>query len=550
MSKFKKMKDPIYGYVDIPDDIVKKIIDTEGFQRLRDVIQTSYSPLYASSLHNRFVHSIGVYHLSGYVVEAIKADVEEVLGDTTKEYLDIFRLACLLHDVGHAPFSHTGEEFYLKDGKRDELHKRIAQLTGDATILKEIREQSYKAAPHELMSVIVALNLYGAHIEDEYKSFFARCITGYKYADENNPKALIWNCMIEMLNSNVIDVDKMDYLIRDAYTAGFETIAIDYERFLTNVRVHRNQQASGYTICFSKAALSIVENIVYARDMEKKWIQNHPSVLYECNLLKNIFEKIIDVYFENNYIEERSLYTEGITLQNNDRIRLLSDSDIRYLMKQLKKASCVEEFMNRNQRRHPMWKTEAEYKAIFLDAENELIGLIEEVDSLMDAFRTLGIPFEINQQSIEIFRSELDLFECEKKSATEKNSVQYIDQSIEIYKKHIEFMKIFEDYSTIEGLKFDFVILKTDQFNSGFGNAELAELKLMLPEMKDLCRFGEISGALKATNAKKSYFYLYYNREGAKSSLVCMRDLVKALVQYGAGRCAENKAIRISDRMC
>ena len=59
----KKFRDPIYGYIAIDEQLVKDVIDTAAFQRLRDIIQTSYAPLYSSAVHNRFVHSIGVYHL-------------------------------------------------------------------------------------------------------------------------------------------------------------------------------------------------------------------------------------------------------------------------------------------------------------------------------------------------------------------------------------------------------------------------------------------------------------------------------------------------------
>lgn len=59
----KKLKDPIYGYISIPTEYVEKIIDTAPFQRLRRIIQTSYAPLYSSAVHNRFVHSMGVFYL-------------------------------------------------------------------------------------------------------------------------------------------------------------------------------------------------------------------------------------------------------------------------------------------------------------------------------------------------------------------------------------------------------------------------------------------------------------------------------------------------------
>ena len=116
MESTKKIKDPIYGYISVPTEYVDSIIDTPNFQRLRRVIQTSYTPLYSSAVHNRFVHSLGVYHLGQRVADILS---KEFVDNNYKVHIDItdfgriFALACLMHDVGHAPFSHTGEVFIL-----------------------------------------------------------------------------------------------------------------------------------------------------------------------------------------------------------------------------------------------------------------------------------------------------------------------------------------------------------------------------------------------------------------------------------------------------
>ena len=98
MNKVKIFKDPIYCYVEIDDELIKKVIDTPNFQRLRRIIQTSYGPLYATALHNRFTHSIGVYHLGKIAIEVIlskNSDLFSFFPNLKK----IFLLACLLHDV-------------------------------------------------------------------------------------------------------------------------------------------------------------------------------------------------------------------------------------------------------------------------------------------------------------------------------------------------------------------------------------------------------------------------------------------------------------------
>lgn len=188
MTKNKRFKDPVYGYIDIDENVIQNIVDTAGFQRLRNVIQTSYAPLYSSAVHNRFVHSLGVYHLGSIVAKNLSSNRERYPEiEDIDRILYIFELACLLHDVGHAPFSHTGEAYYLENGTRDSLHKTIIELTEDVDLIEEIAGKNYKAAPHELMSVIVALREYGFLFNDkEEKSFFSRCIIGYPFAKKKS----------------------------------------------------------------------------------------------------------------------------------------------------------------------------------------------------------------------------------------------------------------------------------------------------------------------------------------------------------------------------
>ena len=81
----------------------------------------------------------------------------------------------MLHDLGHAPFSHTGEGYYLEKGDRTLLHNSIIELSNDSDLQEEIKNRNYNAAPHELMSVIVSLKqFYNLFQSEAEKSFFAR----------------------------------------------------------------------------------------------------------------------------------------------------------------------------------------------------------------------------------------------------------------------------------------------------------------------------------------------------------------------------------------
>ena len=290
MKDYKRVKDPIYGYIKIPVTYMTNIVDTAVFQRLRRIIQTSYSPLYSSAVHNRFVHSMGVFYLGELTVNQLINEVQQKVNSPMdlEGIGELFKLACLLHDVGHAPFSHTGEGFYLgKNHDYTQLHNKLIETIGNENFSKDIPEDSSSAAaPHEIMSAIIGILEFEMFFDSvEQKEFFARCITGYKYSEgtiENNIK----NCFISMLNSKVIDVDKLDYLIRDAYITGFDTVNIDFERLLSSLTMSKDNGKN--KIAYYKNAISVIENVVYAHDAERKWIQTHPVVLYEAYILQHI----------------------------------------------------------------------------------------------------------------------------------------------------------------------------------------------------------------------------------------------------------------------
>lgn len=460
MKEYKRVKDPIYGYIRMPVQYMTNIVDTAVFQRLRRIIQTSYAPLYSSAVHNRFVHSMGVFYLGELAANQLIKEVREKtnLSADLDNFGELFKLACLLHDVGHAPFSHTGEDFYLEeDHDYTQLHHKLIEVIGNEDFSADIPENSsLAAAAHEIMSAIIGISEFEQFFDETgKKEFFARCITGYQYSDET-PENNIKNCFISMLNSKVIDVDKLDYLIRDAYITGFDTVNIDFERLLSSLTISEN--GAKYRTAYYKNAISVIENVVYAHDAERKWIQTHPVVLYEIYILQHIMgylsEKMDDG--ESKLFSLESLSKKGQRFRNGLSVSLLCDDDIIYLMKNTFRNELCEEFFERRIRRHPVWKSEAE-----LDSETRKVQLADK-------------------------------------------------------KMILKVVHSLEKYADEKEIDCNFIILMASQFNSGFGKPDFSKTNIVFQtkEGEKNAEVGEIVSSLEAKERERdNFFYLFYKRK-------------------------------------
>lgn len=507
----KKIKDPIYGYLSIPSQYFKDIIDTPVFQRLRRVIQTSYSPLYASALHNRFAHSLGVYHLGSIVAKRLKNVITKkqyLSSRAVEEYAATYQIACLLHDIGHAPFSHTGEVYYKNDSFQViELHQRLCSFIPSEEFKNDLPGESNSAAPHEIMSAIIGIKEFGDIIgSDDNKELFVRCITGYQYSHTSKENE-IKNCFIGMLNSSVIDVDRLDYLIRDAYTSGFATVNIDYVRLLNALNIICYKEH--YEIAYKKDAVSIIENVVYAHDAERKWIQNHPVVVYETYILKRILENLNKNLNRDKHrlFSEESLSKNGHKLKGECKVSLMCDDDIIYLAKNVFPDEFSDEFFDRNQRRHPVWKSEAEYKAYIggLSTEGEY------KDNFMDCMEAFVeskipdhiIPLQINDDLIEQFERELE---------DAQKGVGSISSNIEAIRRKLSVCYYLRQYITKRNLPFDFIIIPTYMFNSNFSKEHLGNMLVTFGKNEKTKRLRNVCNLLKSDLSNRNFYYLFYRR--------------------------------------
>lgn len=548
-SEYKKLKDPIYGYIKIPTELIKKVIDTAVFQRLRRVLQTSYAPLFSSAIHNRFVHSVGVFHLGCIASEQLSKEILEkklLTKKSIEEYVHAYQLACLLHDVGHAPFSHTGENFYkTKDFYSTELHRMLKEEVGTKVFDKDIpAEESKAAAPHEIMSAIIGLREFGKLLPTkEEKELFARCITGYQYK-AGTLKNDIKNCFITMLNSKVIDVDRLDYLIRDAYITGFKTVDLDYERLLNSLTIvnekeiddSKNTLQDAYIIAYKKDALSVIENVVFAHDAEKKWIQSHPIVLYESYLLQYIITHLNQTLNngEQRLFSINALSKSGVDLKQGVHISLLCDDDIVYLFKNVCPDTLSEEFFEREKRRHPVWKSEAEYKA-YINSMSKGGEIKDSFSGCLKSFiegdsRGIQVPIVINQKLEEKLEKEKE--DAEQKLVDTENSIDrasFIEQ-ISGTRRRLSLCRFLNRYADEHNLEKDFVILKASMFTSNFSKESIQNIPIkfshdgieLVKRAKDVCSL------LNSEEVDEDFYYLFY-REKDGNRITSKEDFCKQL---------------------
>lgn len=526
----KQFKDPIYGYVDI-DERYLPLIDTAEFQRLRNIRQTGYQSLYPSALHNRFVHSIGVFHLGGKAFNCFKKNVsKEMLEEyrhTDWDRLErSFLFACLLHDVGHSPFSHTGEEYYNKSTNFKDEFKR--SLPNSSSLHADIKGQTGK--PHEAMSALVGLKMLREEAakgvdEDVDEELFVRAIIGIEHKSESQD-FLIENTVIGMLNGSLIDVDKLDYLLRDAYVTGFNTMALDVDRLFAGYTIVKYVDASSTpknVAAYKRGSLSVIENVTFANDLERHWIQNNPTIWYDMKLIQQAIE-LYDKYMISKYKEElrdeKSIFTRTALSPDGYKdkgipLRLLCDDDIICFLKNGDEPQEIgKQFFDRSLRLKPLWKSETEFRHL----ENELIGqgirrsFKNELKAIKENI------FFINSSTLSAAEKERERqkMECESTDPQIKDVAQ---NAINAQNQVLKIFNLLKCFATEKELDFQFAFIYIDNhYESNYVKLEQSDIYVsfapnrVIPLKKALT----VKGVKPDEDEKSGYYFLYTSKKNIK----------------------------------
>ena len=402
--KEKIIRDAVHGYIHIDTEYFK-LIDTPNFQRLKRLEQTNSRPVYPCAHHDRFVHSLGVFHLGkmaiSYIEENSKEEIKnKVLWERAKKS---FELACLLHDIGHSPFSHTFEYAFLEEKDNNNVSSIDNILNGEGIhdikiksdgghvderkhFIEDFSERKGWGTPppHEKVSAILVLTeYYDTVIGEEFQQdpfLIARMILGLKYQKKNErtkDEHLFYNCFIELLNSDSIDVDKLDYLTRDQWATGHISKLIDYERIFSSMYIKKRKIEKDYVVCYHKRCINELLGLMEAQKLINVSMHSHHIVKYDEYVLKRAIEEIAKIIDEGAHVDDKktlsqifslnSLFKEKMTLIDNGlKFKLITDDDIIHLLKiYIDQSSYAKEWFYRQYELKAVWKTYSDYKYFF-----------------------------------------------------------------------------------------------------------------------------------------------------------------------------------------
>lgn len=263
----KTIHDPVHGSIEL-GGIVLDLVDTAEVQRLRGIRQLGFANVaFPGANHSRFEHALGVAYLAGRV--AVRLGLEEER--------NLLQVAAILHDVGHPPYSHTLEHLMVDCLKKDHMEITGEVIRGELDIGGE-EEQSMRRLRVPRVNKI--LKRWGVSAEE-----VSRLLAGkhrHRYLGD-------------FLHSEV-DVDQMDYLLRDSHFTGVALGMIDVNRLLSTLVIHKGRSH------IQGKGIEAVEGLLTARDLMYSSVYYHHTVRAAEIMLVNAVDRALGAgYLEEPY---------------------------------------------------------------------------------------------------------------------------------------------------------------------------------------------------------------------------------------------------------
>lgn len=253
-----EIRDPIHGFIKL-NELEKEIIDSSIFQRLQKIHHLALTyQIYPSATHKRFAHSLGVLSFATQIFEILKNKVNMRNDSDSKlinnNYLNernwqILRLTALLHDIGHTPFSHGGEEALPLDIETNKKYKHevYTEAIIKNTVISDIINNHEISKKFEISSEDIAAQFTA----DKAEQF------------------------INQIYAGQVDADKMDYLLRDSYFCGVSYGKYDAHRLINCLNIFFDEHSGGPKIGIEKGGIESVEALAIARYQMHKQVYFH-----------------------------------------------------------------------------------------------------------------------------------------------------------------------------------------------------------------------------------------------------------------------------------
>ncbi|MEO0472680.1 MAG: HD domain-containing protein [Bacteroidota bacterium] len=290
-KRSKIINDPVHGFIDIPRGILLSLIDTPVFQRLRRIKQLGLSSLvYPGAVHSRYNHALGAMFLMRQALDTLRFKKIDI---SNKEYKAALS-AILLHDVGHGPFSHALEHAIIPNLHHEDMslalmHYLNRQLKGKLDLAIQIFEGKYE------------------------RHFFHQLVSGQ------------------------LDMDRMDYLIRDTFFTGVVEGTVGVDRIIKTLHV-----CKGQLVCEDKGIYSL-EKFIVARRLMYWQVYLHKAAMSAEYTLVNVLKRVRELHEagEKVWLSDTLRFFFSLKISPDDltdeviqRYISLDDADIEFAIKQ------------------------------------------------------------------------------------------------------------------------------------------------------------------------------------------------------------------------
>ncbi|KJF43171.1 HD domain-containing protein [Draconibacterium sediminis] len=291
LNKKKIINDPVFGFINLQSDIIFDLLEHPIFQRLRYIKQLGLSYLvFPGANHTRFEHAIGTVHLMRQAITVLKIKGHEI----TDEEAEAVSIAILLHDIGHAPFSHVLENTLVNIS-----HEEISLM-----LMQELNQQ------------------FNGKLDLAIKVFTN------KYRKQ----------FLHQLVASQLDMDRLDYLSRDSFFTGVVEGTIGIDRIIKMLNVHNDQLVVDVKGIYS------IEKFLISRRLMYWQVYLHKTVVAAEFLLINVLKRAreiitnggelfvtptLKVFLTNNFTPED--FRSNIKIQERNVLQwytLLDDNDI------------------------------------------------------------------------------------------------------------------------------------------------------------------------------------------------------------------------------